>query len=57
MYKALLSNNFFTLLTAERDDVIASFKLEHLKDGIREISDLPDEQGYEEAHIIQKNNS
>ena len=57
MYKTLLSNNFFTLLTAERDDVIASFKLEHLKDGIREISDLPDEQGYEDAHIIQKNNS
>ena len=37
MYKTLLSDTLFTLLTAEHDDVIASFKLEHMKDGIIEI--------------------
>ena len=26
MYKTLINDNFFTLLTAERNDVIASFK-------------------------------
>ena len=35
MYKTLLSDTLFTLLTAECNDVIASFKLEHMKDGIR----------------------
>ena len=54
MYKTLLNDNFFTLLTAERDDVIVSFKLEHMKDGIREISELPDDQEYEYAQLIQK---
>ena len=53
MYKNRLSDTFFTLLTAERDEVIASFKLEHMKDGIRDIIKLPDDQGYEDAHIIQ----
>ena len=35
MYNTLLSDTFFTLLTAESNDVIASFNLEHMKDGIR----------------------
>ena len=35
-------------------EVIASFKLEHMKDGIRDISKMPDDQGYKDAHIIQK---
>ena len=54
MYKTLLNDTFFTLLTAERNEIIASFKSEHIKDGIREISDLPDDQGYEDSQIIQK---
>ena len=37
MYKTLLNDTLFTLLTTERNDVITSFKLEHMKDGIREI--------------------
>ena len=41
MYKTLLSDTFFTLLTAERNGVTKSFKLEHMKDGIIEIRDLP----------------
>ena len=45
-YKTLLSDTFFTILTTERDELIASFKLEHMKDDIREISELPDYQGY-----------
>ena len=53
MYKTLLNDTFFTLLTAERDDVIASFKLEDMKDGIIEIIYLPDYQGYEYAQLIQ----
>ena len=35
MYKTLLSDTFFTLLTAEHGDVTKSFKLEHMKNGIR----------------------
>ena len=53
MYKALLSDTFFKLLTAECDDVIVYLKLEHMKDDIREISKLQDDQGYEEAQLIQ----
>ena len=53
MYKTLLSDTCFTLLKAERNDVIASFKLKHMKDGIREISELPDDQGYEDAKLTQ----
>ena len=49
IYKTLLSDTFFTLLTSERDDVTESFKLEHMKDGIRAISELPYHQGYEDA--------
>ena len=30
MYKILLNDTLFTLLTTERNDVIASFKLEHM---------------------------
>ena len=40
-------------ITAERDDVIASFKLEHMKNGIREISELPEYQWYEYVKLIQ----
>ena len=54
MYKTLLSDTFFTLLTAERNDAITYFRLEHMKDGKTEISELPDDQGYEDAHLIQK---
>ena len=54
MYKTLLSDTFFTLLTAERDEITASLKLEHMKDSIREISELPYDQGYEDAQIILK---
>ena len=32
MYKNLLSDTLFTLITAAHDDVIAYFKLEHMKD-------------------------
>ena len=53
IYKTLLSDTFFTLLIDERDDVTASFKLEHIKDGIRDISELPDDQGYEYTQLIQ----
>ena len=44
MYKTFLGDTFFTLLTTERNDVIAYFKLEHIKYGIREISKLLDDQ-------------
>ena len=54
MYKNLLGEILFTLLTAECNGIIASFKLDHMKYGIRNISELPDDQGYEEAQIIQK---
>ena len=53
MYKNRLSDTFFTLLTAERNDAITYFRLEHMKDGKTEISELPDDQGYEGAQIIQ----
>ena len=32
MHKTLLNDTFFTLLTAERNEVIVYFKLEHMKD-------------------------
>ena len=54
MYKTLQSDTFFTLLTTEHDDVIAFFKLEHMKDGKIEISERPDYQGYEYSQIIQR---
>ena len=41
------------LLTAERDEVIAFLKLEQMKDVIRDIRELPDDQGYEDSHLIQ----
>ena len=41
MYKTLLSDTFFTLLTDERNDAITYFKLKHMKDDIKEISDFP----------------
>ena len=53
MYKSLLNDTFFTLFTDELDDVIASFKLEHMKDGIKEIGFMPDGQGYEDDKLIQ----
>ena len=53
MYKKLLSNTFFTILSTEHDDVIASLKLEHIRDGIGEISYLPDYQGYENTQLVQ----
>ena len=34
-------------------ELIAPFKLEQMKDGIRNISKIPDDQGYKDAHIIQ----
>ena len=52
MYKTLWSDTFFTLIAAEHDNITASFKLEHMKDGKREISELPDDQGYEYAQLI-----
>ena len=42
-----------TLLATERDGIIASFKLEHTKDGIRGIRSLPGDQGYEDSQLIQ----
>ena len=51
---ALLSDTFCTLLTTERDELIAFFKVEHMKNGIREISELPDYQVYEYAKLIQR---
>ena len=54
IYKTLLRDILFSLLTTESDDVIASFKLEHMKYGIREISELPYYQGYEDSHLIQR---
>ena len=53
MYKTFLSDTFSTLLTTERDDAIVPFKLEHTKDGIREISELLNDQVYEDAKLIQ----
>ena len=53
IYKTIFIDTFFTMFAAERDDVIKSFKLEHMKYGIREISELPNDQGYEDARIIQ----
>ena len=53
MYKTLLSDTFSTLITDERGGVIASFKLEHMKDGIWEISKLPDYQRYKDAQLIE----
>ena len=35
MYNTLLSDTFFKLLATERDELIAFFKLEHMKNGIR----------------------
>ena len=46
MYITLLGDTLFTLLTAECNEIIASLNLEHMKDGIRDISELPDDQGY-----------
>ena len=53
MYITLFRNTFFTLFTAERDDVIAPFKLEHMKNGIRDISEILDDHGYEDAQLVQ----
>ena len=53
MYKNILSHTFCTPLSDERDNVIASFKLEHMKVGMREISELPDYQGCEYSQLIQ----
>ena len=52
-YQTLLSDTYFILLIAERDDVTESFKLEHMKDGIIEIRKLLDDQGYEYSQLIQ----
>ena len=54
MYRTILGDTFFTILTNERDDVIEYLKLEQMEDGIRDISKLPDDKGYKDAHIIQR---
>ena len=45
------------LLTAECDEVIAFLKLEQMKDGIRDIRELPDDQGYEDSHLFQNSHT
>ena len=53
IYKNISSDTFFTLFATERDAVIQYFKLEHMKYGIIEIIELPNDQGYKDTRIIQ----